>query len=118
MERPAFSIPSSMEGLPGFSGRASPSGRSIRWSPGVQQHSVSRREQMLLRALQQTTDALSKAGPKDPAPSYGAIDSQPFNRAIMSLFRRKMVAAIGSDTDAQGWGVLLSNCCKLYGLVL
>ena len=73
---------------------------------------------MLLRALEQRIDALPRAGPNDQAPSYESIDSQPFNRAIMSLFRRKMVAAIGSDTDAQGWGIVLSNGCKLHELVL
>ena len=73
---------------------------------------------MLLRALHQIPDTLPRAGPSDPAPSYESIDSQPFNRAIMSLFRRKMVAAIGSDTDAQGWGIPLSYCCELHELVL
>ncbi len=46
--------------------------------------------------------SLKKAGPEVPPPSYERIDSQPFNKAIMSLFRRKMIDAIGTDSDNNG----------------
>ena len=46
--------------------------------------------------------SFTKAGPETAAPSYKSIDSQSPNKAIMSLFRRKMVAAIGLDSDKDG----------------
>lgn len=42
------------------------------------------------------------AGPYDEAPDYGALDSSPWNKAIMALFRRKMVNALVEDSEAQG----------------
>jgi hypothetical protein len=43
-------------------------------------------------------------------PDYTAIDSQPLNQVVMALFRRKMVAAIGSDSQLTGcvWQQLYS----------
>jgi hypothetical protein len=75
---------------------------SIRWPHGMQQQSVGMQGRMCLRTLKEKTNALPRVGPHDPAPSYEGIDKQPLNRAIMALFRRKMAAAIGSDTDARG----------------
>jgi len=49
---------------------------------------------------------LRQAGPSTAAPDYAAIDSQPLNRVVMALFRRKMVAAIGSDSELEGCAVL------------
>ncbi len=37
-----------------------------------------------------------------PPPDYTEVDAQPLNRVIMGLFRRKMVAAIGSDVPSVG----------------
>ena len=37
-----------------------------------------------------------------PPPDYTTLDSQPLNRAVTALFRRKMVAAVGEDVDAEG----------------
>ena len=41
-------------------------------------------------------------GPAEAPPSYASIDSSPWNKAIMALFRHKMVVALAEDTDAQG----------------
>lgn len=43
-----------------------------------------------------------QAGPSEPAPSYAALDEKLLNKAIMALFRRRMVAAIGEDSSEQG----------------
>jgi hypothetical protein len=43
------------------------------------------------------------AGPEEAPPEYSSIDNSPFNRAIMQLFRRKMVAAIGQDSSESGY---------------
>ena len=37
-----------------------------------------------------------------PPPDYTLLDAQPLNRAVTALFRRKMVAAVGTDVDAEG----------------
>ena len=42
------------------------------------------------------------AGPTEEAPDYGALESSPWNKAIMALFRRKMVNALEEDSEAQG----------------
>lgn len=46
--------------------------------------------------------ALARRGPSEPPPSYDLLDAQPLNRAVMALFRAKMVKAIGSDSSLQG----------------
>ena len=46
--------------------------------------------------------AYRTAGPSEPAPDYAAIDAAPLNRLIMALFRRKMVDALGKDSQLQG----------------
>jgi hypothetical protein len=43
-----------------------------------------------------------QAGPPTPPPDYSAIDAAPLNRAVMALFRAKMVAALGSDSEQEG----------------
>lgn len=43
------------------------------------------------------------AGPTDETPAYDALDASPWNKAIMALFRRKMVMALEEDTEAQGY---------------
>lgn len=48
-------------------------------------------------------DGLAAAGPASPPPDYSAIDTQPLNRAVYSLFRGRMVQAIGSDSQQEGW---------------
>ena len=53
-----------------------------------------------------------RAGPEMPAPSYESIDSQPLNKAIMSLFRRKMVDAIGTDSNNKGCGDVTSEAAE------
>lgn len=45
---------------------------------------------------------IARKGPTDPVPSYAAVDATPLNKVIMALFRRKMVAAIGADSQLQG----------------
>lgn len=43
-----------------------------------------------------------QAGPSTDVPDYSDIDSQPLNKVVMALFRNKMVAAIGSDSQLSG----------------
>lgn len=45
---------------------------------------------------------LRQAGPGGPAPDYRGIDASPLNVVVMTLFRRKMVDAIGCDSQLQG----------------
>ena len=45
---------------------------------------------------------LRTAGPSDEPPDYSAIDAQPLNKLVYSLFRRRMAAAVGSDSPEQG----------------
>ena len=61
---------------------------------------------------------LVAAGPGDAPPDYTAIDSQPLNRAVYSLFRRRMVAAVGADSPLEGCAAATSllvdgkaGCC-------
>ena len=94
-----------MQSTAGFSGRVQPEGTSHRfttWTLSRHTHRARRQERRLICAVVQKVDPLPRAGPPDAPPSYERIDSQPFNKAIMSLFRRRMVAAIGSNTDAEG----------------
>ena len=46
--------------------------------------------------------ALVAAGPPTPPPDYAAIDAQPLNRLVYTLFRRRMVQAIGADSPLEG----------------
>lgn len=46
--------------------------------------------------------SVRQAGPSTEVPDYTAIDSQPLNQIVMELFRNKMVAAIGSDSQLSG----------------
>ena len=57
---------------------------------------------MPVQAQQQQEAGYRCAGPDSTVPDYTAIDSQPLNRVVMGLFRRKMVAAIGEDSKLQG----------------
>lgn len=41
-------------------------------------------------------------GPAEDPPSYADIDSSPWNRAIMAIFRQKMVTALHEDSEAKG----------------
>ena len=100
-----LSILDEMQCPAGFSGRVAPdtlTERCTLWSSQRRSYRQERRFQRLVRALDQRADSLPQAGPPDSPPSYLSIDSQPVNKAIMSLFRRKMVAAIGSDSHAEG----------------
>lgn len=45
---------------------------------------------------------LVAAGPAAPPPSYAAIDAQPLNRLVYSLFRKRMAQAIGTDSQLEG----------------
>ncbi|PNH12456.1 hypothetical protein TSOC_000599 [Tetrabaena socialis] len=67
--------------------------------------------------LQQTAVVLSptrQAGPQDsPTPSYAAIDVQPLNKIVMALFRRKMVAAVGSDSPLSGYDAIIDLTRRL-----
>ena len=45
---------------------------------------------------------LPRAGPGDEAPDYTAVDSRLLNRAVMGLFRSRMVQAIQEDSPLSG----------------
>lgn len=47
---------------------------------------------------------LVAVGPGTPPPDYTAIDLHPLNRVVYSLFRARMVQAIGSDSQLKGCG--------------
>jgi hypothetical protein len=53
---------------------------------------------------QPSREGLVAAGPATPAPEYSTIDAQPLNRVVYGLFRRRMVQAIGSDSQLDGCG--------------
>ena len=42
------------------------------------------------------------AGPASPPPDYSAIDAQPLNRLVYTLFRKRMAQAIGADSQLEG----------------
>lgn len=67
------------------------------------------------RAVPCATVAFTPAGPGSPKPveTYRKIDSQPMNRAIMTLFRKKMVAALGRDSDRQGYDAIVELTHRL-----
>lgn len=50
----------------------------------------------------QAPPGLVAAGPASAAPDYSAIDAQLLNKAVYSLFRGRMVQAIGSDSQDSG----------------
>ena len=57
---------------------------------------------------------LRQAGPPTPAPRYAEIDAQPLNRAVMALFRRKMVAALGgADSQLEGYPAIIDLTRRL-----
>ena len=85
-----------------FSGRAASTVKGSSWTIISCRHKADRQTQTA-RVQEQKADGMLRVGPADSPPSYEGIDSQPANRAIMSLFRRKMVAAIGHDSEAQGY---------------
>lgn len=57
------------------------------------------------------------AGPKDLPPSYDAIDSQPLNRLVYSLFRKKMVSALNEqDSPLEGYDAIIDLTRRLNAL--
>ncbi|KAG2497918.1 hypothetical protein HYH03_004182 [Edaphochlamys debaryana] len=61
-----------------------------------------------------TPPATRQAGPADvPAPSYEEIDRKAMNVLVMSLFRRKMVDALGVDSQQQGYAGIVDLTRKL-----
>jgi hypothetical protein len=50
---------------------------------------------------------LRSAGPQEPPPKYSEIDRNPVNKVIMGLFRSKMVAAIGRDSNLEGYDAII-----------
>lgn len=62
-----------------------------------------------------SSPSVRHAGPTAPEPqqTYADIDSQPLNQLVMGLFRRKMVAAIGSDSQLSGYEAIIDLTRKL-----
>eukprot|EP00879_Flechtneria_rotunda_P011353 GHRR01011858.1.p1 GENE.GHRR01011858.1~~GHRR01011858.1.p1 ORF type:complete len:171 (+),score=34.61 GHRR01011858.1:187-699(+) len=56
---------------------------------------------------------IRQAGPGTPEPNYTSIDSQPLNKLVMALFRAKMVAAIGQDSQLQGYDAIIDLTRRL-----
>lgn len=52
-------------------------------------------------------------GPAEDPPSYANIDSSPWNRAIMAIFRQKMVTALHEDSEAKGYDAIIDLTRKL-----
>lgn len=48
---------------------------------------------------------LPRAGPSDEPPEYTAVDRRLLNRAVMGLFRKRMVQAIQEDSPLSGCGL-------------
>ena len=54
------------------------------------------------------------AGPKDDPPSYDAIDSQPLNKVVYGLFRKKMVMALNDqDSSCEGYAGVIDLTRRL-----
>lgn len=56
------------------------------------------------------------AGPQDDAPSYSDIDNAPWNKQITALFRQRMIAKIGEDTEEQGYDGIIALTRKLNSM--
>lgn len=78
---------------------------STRCSSSVSQHCLScpiAHKSVQGRCRVKTRASIRQAGPATAAPDYKDIEAQPLNKVVMALFRRKMVTAIGSDSELQG----------------
>lgn len=53
--------------------------------------------------------AFIPAGPADPSPDYKAIDASLLNKSITHLFRQRMVAKLGADSQLQGYISITNN---------
>lgn len=59
----------------------------------------------------------SQYGPSGPKPSYVEIDAQPLNRVVYSLFRKKMVTALGNkDSSLDGYDGIIDLTRRLNAL--
>lgn len=67
-------------------------------------------------AAREPSSGMVDAGPADAAPSYAAIDAQPLNRLVYSLFRAKMAAALGQDSPLQGYPAIIDLTRRLNAL--
>jgi len=64
-----------------------------------------------------TDDGFVDAGPRDSQPDYSAIDAQPLNHLIYSLFRNKMVQALGGkDSPMEGYPAIIDLTRRLNAL--
>jgi hypothetical protein len=62
----------------------------------------SRRHEQQHHLLLPAAAPVRQAGPPTQEPDYADIDGQPLNKIVMALFRNKMVAALGSDSQLSG----------------
>lgn len=59
----------------------------------------------------------SRHGPSGPKPSYVEIDAQPLNSLVYSLFRKKMVDALGNtDSSLDGYDAIIDLTRRLNAL--
>jgi len=57
--------------------------------------------------------AYRDAGPQAPPPRYDAVDAQALNQGVMGLFRRKMVAELGRDSQLEGYDAIIDLTRRL-----
>jgi hypothetical protein len=84
-------------------------------------HSPPKRSYQVCRStadkLPLTSDGFVDAGPRDSQPDYSAIDAQPLNFIIYSLFRNKMVQALGGkDSSLKGYPAIIDLTRRLNAL--
>ena len=85
--------------------RAAPAASAVETTTASDQAAVTtaaRRGRML---------AAVAAGPVDEPPSYEGIDSKPYNRLFMHLFRSAVVDALGEDAPEPGYCFTPFACC-------
>ena len=80
--------------------------------PSNQLNSISVRQANAQANDRQTASGF-QAGPSEERPSYTAIDAVLLNKGIMSLFRQKMVDAIGQDSQETGYTSLQHSLLDL-----
>lgn len=72
-------------------------------------HPLTTRCQVQARAL-----GVRRAGPSTPKPDYAALDDQPLNKLVYSLFRAKMVNALGGkDSSMEGYDGIIELTRRL-----
>ncbi|CAD7704759.1 unnamed protein product [Ostreobium quekettii] len=88
--------------LPGTSGPRPRAGRAA--------HRIASRAPHVASA---DADELLAAGPQDAPPDYSKIDGTIVSRAVMGLFRARMVETLGEDSELEGYDAIIDLTRKL-----